>query len=142
MTKRKVCSLARAEKSGQSSLVKAKKSTKSSLVRAEKLTLEEMQPPTRGKGRKIENVEPIPSTTTFSNNKSRSGRTAKLSAKAQETRDLAHQKHLSPTERSSEIEKQKALSPVERSSEIEMQKRLSLTEQSSEIEMQKPLSPT
>ena len=95
---------------------------------------------TRGKGRKVENAESIPSTIT-NPHKSRSGRTVKLSAKAQEAKDLAHQKHLSPTEQSSEIEKQKPLSPTERSSEIEMQKPLSPTGQSSEIEKRKPLSP-
>lgn len=101
-----------------------------------------MQPFTRGKGQKVENAEPIPSTTTSTNHKSRSGRTVKLSAKAQETKDLTHQKHLSLTEQSLEIKKQKTLPPFEQSSEIEMQKRLSLTKQSSEIEMQKPLTPT
>ncbi len=107
-----------------------------------KVKTEEMQPITRGTGRKVRNAEPIPSTITSTNHKSRSGCTVKLSAKVQETKDLSHQKPLSPTERSSEIEKQKTLFLVEQSSEIEMQKRFSPIEQSSEIEMQKPLSPT
>ncbi len=101
-----------------------------------------MYAPTCGKGWKVGNAEPIPSTTTSTNHESCSGRKVKLSAKTQEIKDLAHEKHLSPTERSSKIEKQKSLFLVERSWEIEMQKRLSLTKQISEIEMQKLLSPT
>ena len=86
----------------------------------QKVNTEEMQPSTRGKSQKVRNAEPILSTTTSTNHKSRSGRTVKLSVKAQEKKDLAHQKHLSHTERILEIEKQKTLSPFERSSEIEM----------------------
>ena len=96
---------------------------------------------TREKGRKVENAESIPSTIT-NPQKSRSGRTVKLSAKAQEAKDLAYQKHLSLIEQNLKIEKQKPLSPTERSSEIKMQKSLSPTGQSSEIEKRKPLSPT
>ena len=71
-----------------------------------KVSTEEAQQrtPTRDKGRKVTTAEHIPSTT-----KSRSGRTVKLSAKAQETKTLAHQKQLSPIEQSSEIEKHPSL---------------------------------
>lgn len=56
---------------------------------------------TRGKGQKVGTAEHIPSITT----KSRSGRTVKLSANAQEAKTLPHQNQLSPTEKSSEIKK-------------------------------------
>ena len=88
---------------------------------------------TRGKGRKVGTAEHIPSTST----KSRSGRTVKPSAKAQEV--LAQQNHLFRKEQSSEIEKTKTLSLTKQSLEIE--KTLSSVEQSSEIEKQKTLSP-
>lgn len=55
----------------------------------------------RGKGRKVGIAEHIPSTST----KSRSSRTVKLSAKAQEAKTLAQQNYLSHTEQSSDIEK-------------------------------------
>ncbi len=86
----------------------------------QKVNIEEMQPLTREKSQKLRNAEPILSTTTSINHKSRSGCTVELSAKAQETKNLAHQKHLSIIERSSEIEKQKTFSLVEQSLEIEI----------------------
>lgn len=95
---------------------------------------------TRGKDRKVKKAEHIPSTST--NHTFRSGCTVKLSAKAQETKNIADQEYLSPTEQSSEIKMHKLLSPPLQSSEIEKRKPLSPTEhKSSEIKKRKPLSP-